>query len=47
MTRAQAIFSVALGAVALLIVLFGVYVVSSTMWSGRWYRRRRSPQGKG
>ena len=40
MSRAQAIFVVALSAVALLITVFAVYVTSSTMWAGRWYRRR-------
>ena len=41
MTLAQWLFSIALGAIALLILFFGVYVVSSTMWAGRWYRRRK------
>ncbi len=41
MTTAQAVFSVALGAVTLLVVAFAVYVVSSAFWSGRWVRRRR------
>jgi membrane protein implicated in regulation of membrane protease activity len=40
MTTAQWIFVVALGAIALLITFFAFYVVSSTMWGGRWYRRR-------
>jgi len=39
-TLAQWLFSIALGAIALLILFFGVYVVSSTMWAGRWYRWR-------
>jgi len=37
--RAQILFSVALGLVALLITLFAVYVTWSTMWSDRWYRK--------
>ncbi len=41
MTTAQVIFSVALGAVTLLVTAFAVYVVSSTFWAGRWVRRRR------
>jgi len=41
MTTAQTLFAVALGAVTLLITAFAVYVVSSTMWSGRWVRGRR------
>lgn len=41
MTGAQVLFSIALGAIALFIVFFGLYVVSSTMWGGRWYRAGR------
>jgi len=41
MTTAQWIFIVALGAIGLLITFFAVYVVSSTMWGGRWYRKHR------
>jgi hypothetical protein len=40
-TRAQIIFSTALGLIALLIMFFGLYVASSTMWGDRWTRRRR------
>lgn len=40
-TPAQLAFSVALGTLTVLITGFGVYVVSSTWWSGRWYRRGR------
>ena len=40
MTQAQAVFVVALGAIALLIGAFAVYVASSTMWADRWYGRR-------
>jgi hypothetical protein len=39
-TRAQVIFSVAVGVIALVIVLFSLYVASSTMWADRWVRRR-------
>lgn len=38
-TTAQALFSIALGAMALLITGFAVYVLSSTMWGDRWVRR--------
>lgn len=41
MTTAQTLFAVALGAVTLLITAFALYVLSSTMWSGRWVRGRR------
>ena len=41
MTTAQTVFAVALGVVTLVITAFAAYVTSSTMWSGRWYRRRR------
>lgn len=40
MTRAQAVFVVALSAIALLITVFAIYVTSSTMWADRWYGRR-------
>ena len=39
MTRAQAVFVVALAVVAVLIVVVSLYVVSSTRWGDRWYRR--------
>jgi hypothetical protein len=38
-TTAQLLFSIALGAMTLLILFFGIYVASSTMWGDRWYRR--------
>jgi hypothetical protein len=38
-TTAQAIFAIALGAIVVLIAWFAFYVVSSTMWGDRWYRR--------
>jgi hypothetical protein len=40
-TTPQILFSVALATMALVITLFAVYVVSSTMWGDRWYGRRR------
>ena len=40
METSQIIFSVALGLIALLITWFAFYVVSSTMWSNRWFRRK-------
>lgn len=40
MTTAQVVFSVALGAVALAVGAFALYVVSTTMWGNRWFRRR-------
>ena len=39
MTTAQLVFSVALGLVTALVTLFAVYVVSTTMWGNRWFRR--------
>ena len=39
MSTAQVVFSVALGSIAFGIVLFGLYVVSSTMWGNRWIRK--------
>ena len=39
-TTAQTVFAVALAVVALGITFFTLYVVSSTMWGDRWYRRR-------
>lgn len=41
MTTAQALFAVALGAVTLLITAFALYVLSSTVWAGRWVRPRK------
>lgn len=41
MTTAQVVFAIALGAIAVLIVLFSLYVISSTMWGNRWIRRSR------
>ena len=41
MTTAQIVFSIALGAIALLVTFFAVYVISSTTWGDRWVRRGR------
>jgi membrane protein implicated in regulation of membrane protease activity len=38
-STAQVVFSIALGSLTLLITFFAFYVVSSTMWGDRWYRR--------
>ena len=40
MTTAQVLFSIALGAIALLITVYAIYVAGSTMWGDRWFRRR-------
>jgi hypothetical protein len=40
-TTAQLLFSIALGAMTLLILFFAIYVASSTMWGDRWYRTGR------
>jgi hypothetical protein len=40
-TTAQIVFSIALGAIALLVTFFAVYVASSTAWGDRWVRRRK------
>jgi len=41
-TTAQVLFSIALGAMALLITWFAIYMVWSTTWSDRWVRKGRS-----
>ena len=41
MSTAQVLFAIALGIITLVITGFALYVVSSTMWGGRWYHRRR------
>jgi hypothetical protein len=40
-TTTQVLFAIALGAITVVITGFTLYVLSSTMWSGRWYHRRR------
>lgn len=39
-TTLQIVFSIALGSLTLLITFFALYVVSTTMWGNRWFRRR-------
>ncbi len=39
MTTAQLVFSIALGVITVLVTLFAAYVVSTTMWGNRWFRR--------
>jgi membrane protein implicated in regulation of membrane protease activity len=39
LTTAQLLFSIALGAVALVVVAFALHVVATTMRTRRWYRR--------
>ena len=41
MTTAQALFAIALGAVTLLITAFALYVLTSTVWAGRWVRTKK------
>jgi len=41
MSAAQVVFSIALGAITLIITGFALYVAGSTMWGDRWYGRRR------
>lgn len=40
MTALQIAFAIALGSLALLITFHAVYVISTTMWGNRWYRKR-------
>lgn len=40
-STAQIVFSIGLGSIAVLIVLFSFYVVSTTVWGDRWIRRDR------
>ena len=42
MSTAQVVFSIALGSIALGIMLFALYVASSTMWGNRWIRSERT-----
>ena len=41
MTTAQIVFSIALGAITLLVTGFALYVLSSTVWADRWIRKGR------
>jgi hypothetical protein len=38
-STAQTIFAIALGAITVLITCFALYVISSTTWGDRWYRK--------
>jgi hypothetical protein len=40
-SRAQVVFAMALALVAVVIVVVGGYVASSTRWGDRWYGRSR------
>jgi hypothetical protein len=40
-TTAQTLFAIALGAMTVLISVFALYVLSSTMWADRWVRTKR------
>ena len=41
LTKAQWIYTVGLAAVAFLITWFAMYVVWTTVWGNRWYRRQK------
>ncbi len=41
LSLAQTLFSIALGVVAVIIMAFAVYVVSTVLWSDRWVRRAK------
>ena len=41
LTTAQTLFAIALGAIALFITFFALYVVSTTVWADRWVRRSK------
>jgi len=49
-TTAQVLFAIALGSITVLITVFALYVVSSTMWGNRWFRagpgREERSEGK-
>ncbi|CAN5146770.1 hypothetical protein BH24ACT1_BH24ACT1_06360 [soil metagenome] len=40
LTTAQAVFSVALALVTVVVAAFALHVVATTMRTGRWFRRR-------
>ena len=42
MSTAQVVFSIALGSIAVAVVLFSLYVASSTIWGNRWVRESPS-----
>jgi hypothetical protein len=41
-SRAQTIFAVALSTITVLVLVVGLYVLSSSTWGDRWYRPLRS-----
>ncbi|SHE49632.1 hypothetical protein SAMN02745225_00784 [Ferrithrix thermotolerans DSM 19514] len=41
MNTSQLLFSIALGAVTLVVVGFAIYVVSTTLWGDKWVRRSK------
>jgi hypothetical protein len=40
MSTGQVVFLIAFAAVVALVTFFALYLLSSTMWGGRWYPRR-------
>jgi len=43
-SKAQLIFMAAFTVITAVITVFTLYVLSSTMWGGRWYRRPKKAQ---
>jgi hypothetical protein len=43
-TTAQVLFSVALGVIAVIIVAFGVFVLTTTLWGNRWVSKKNRNQ---
>ncbi len=41
MNTSQLLFSLALGAVTLVVIGFALYVVSTTLWGDKWIRRSK------
>ena len=41
MSTAQWLFVAAFAVVVAIVTFFGLYLFSSTLWGGRWYRRPR------
>ena len=39
MSPAQIVFAIALGTITVVVILFAVYVLSSTAWGDRWTRK--------
>jgi hypothetical protein len=40
LSRAQTLFSIALGVITLMITGFALYVASSVLWADRWFGKR-------